>query len=392
MEALTVRASRALLAAVILSLSTGLAHAASHRTANFIVTAQTKPLAMEIAQAAEHYRKQLAIEWLGEELPRWSDPCPIQAKVHPRLGAGGATSFLFETGGNPTQFRRPVGDGLFQAKPAGRPFGWEMSVQGSRERVLDSVLPHEVTHTIFATHFGRPLPRWADEGACTIVEHPVEKQKQHHMLYEFLQTGKGIAFNRMFAMTEYPDEILPLYAHGFSVARFFVNQGGKRRFVQYVGEGLNTNDWTAATRKYYGYKTLSELQLTWLEWVRSGSSDQIARQFYGSESPLLARNERSSAPESVTRLASHDRSAEGQRQQQTQSQDNSKSWYARQRDRAKETTAPPKPSLDSVASRSMSRPEPSQHQREVLIEWGQPSPFLAPRLAEGDQLKNARVR
>ena len=149
MEALTVRASRAqlaagifMLAAAILAVAATPARAASHRTANFIVTAQTKPLAVEIAQAAEHYRKQLAIEWLGEELPRWVDPCPIRAKVHPRLGAGGATSFLFETGANPTQFRRPVGDGLFQAKPAGRPFGWEMSVQGSRERVLDLSLIH----------------------------------------------------------------------------------------------------------------------------------------------------------------------------------------------------------------------------------------------------------
>ena len=37
-------------------------------------------------------------------------------------------------------------------------------------RILDSVLPHEITHTIFATHFGQPLPRWADEGACTTVD------------------------------------------------------------------------------------------------------------------------------------------------------------------------------------------------------------------------------
>ncbi len=97
-----------------------------------------------------------------------------------------------------------------------------MSVQGSHERVLDSVLPHEVTHTIFATHFGRPLPRWADEGACTTVEHPSERNKQTRLLYEFLTTGRGIAFNRMFAMTEYPADILPLYSQGFSLAKFLI--------------------------------------------------------------------------------------------------------------------------------------------------------------------------
>jgi hypothetical protein len=32
---------------------------------------------------------------------------------------------------------------MFRAR---QPFGWTMTIQGSRERVLDSVLPHEVTH------------------------------------------------------------------------------------------------------------------------------------------------------------------------------------------------------------------------------------------------------
>ena len=182
MEALVIRAVCALPLAVIL-LSPTTMMAASHRTENFIVTAKSKPLAIEIAQLAERYRSELAVEWLGHELPRWREPCPISAKVDARLGAGGATSFVFET--HARQFGRPSGDGLFQAQLSGRPYGWEMTLQGSRERILDSVLPHEVTHAIFATHFGRPLPRWADEGACTTVEHPSEKSKQHRMLHEF---------------------------------------------------------------------------------------------------------------------------------------------------------------------------------------------------------------
>src|SRR5262245_33610199 len=100
---------------------------ASARTQNFIVTAATQELATEVATAAEAFRKDLAVEWLGRELPNWPQPCPITVQVHPKMGAGGATSFMF----------------------SGRqPHGWTMSVQGSRERVLDSVLPHEVTHTI----------------------------------------------------------------------------------------------------------------------------------------------------------------------------------------------------------------------------------------------------
>jgi hypothetical protein len=222
---------------------------ASYRTEFFIVSAPTPQLAQEIGQYAEHYRRTLAVEWLGKELPPWSDPCPIQVQVSPNLGAGGATSFMFR---------------------GTQPFGWRMTIQGSRERILDSVLPHEITHTIFATHFGRPLPRWADEGACTTVEHSAERHKQEQLLIQFLTTNRGIAFNQMFAMMEYPTDMLPLYSQGYALAQFFIAQGGKRKFVQYVGEGMRTNNWTATTRKYYGYESLSDLQVTWVEWIRSG--------------------------------------------------------------------------------------------------------------------------
>lgn len=226
------------------------AFAASARTQNFIVTAATQELANEIATAAEKYRKDLALEWLGKELPQWEQPCPITAQVDPRHGAGGATSFIF--GG-------------------GRPHSWTMNIQGSRERVLDSVLPHEVTHTIFASHFCRPLPRWADEGACTTVEHVSERKKQEKLLYEFLATNRGIPFNRMFAMKEYPSDILPLYSQGYALARFLIALGGKPKFINYVGAGMQSNNWTAATKQYYGFHSLSDLQLSWVEWVRKGT-------------------------------------------------------------------------------------------------------------------------
>jgi hypothetical protein len=217
-----------------------------------VVQAATPELANEIALAAEQYRRDLAIEWLGRELPPWHELCPITADVNPHKGAGGVTTFSF------TQ---------------GQPHGWTMSVQGSRERVLDSVLPHEITHTIFATHFGCPLPRWADEGACTTVEHVSEKTKQEKFLYEFLTTNRGIPFNRMFEMKQYPKDVLPLYSQGYSLVRFFIALGGKQKFIDYVGTGMQTNRWTETTQQFYGFESLSDLQLTWLEWVRAGGRE-----------------------------------------------------------------------------------------------------------------------
>ena len=240
------RIARAALVAVVALTSMG----ASYRTQNFVVTAPNAQIAKQVGDSAERFRRDLAVEWLGEPMPAWSQPCPIQVQVGERMGAGGATSFIFDHG---------------------EVFGWQMSIQGSLERVLDSVLPHEVTHTVFATHFRRPLPRWADEGACTTVEHPSERNKQQQMLIQFLKTGRGIPFSAMFAMKEYPSDVLPLYAQGHSLAGFLIHQGGKRKFLQFVRDGLEDENWTQVLSAHYGYSDLRVLQDSWLDWVAKGS-------------------------------------------------------------------------------------------------------------------------
>ena len=249
MEALSHGAVRSI-ASILLScfLQLSLFGAAGYRTANFTVDAPTLQLAQEIGESAEQWRRQLALEWLGRELPNWTQPCPIKAQVAPGLGAGGATSFVFE---------------------AGEVFGWRMNIQGSRERILDSVLPHEITHTIFASHFRQPLPRWADEGACTTVEHRSEIAKQESMLIDFLQHNRGIPFDRMFAMTEYPADVLPLYAQGHSLAQFLIYQGGKAEFMAFLEDGLRDDNWPRALQRY-NYNDLLVLQNSWLNWVKQG--------------------------------------------------------------------------------------------------------------------------
>jgi hypothetical protein len=221
--------------------------AADFRTANFIIEAPTPDVARKIGEAAEHYRQVLATEWLGKPLPRWSRPCPSKAEVGPQLGAGGATSFVFDRG---------------------EVYNWTMTVQGSEERIIDSVLPHEITHTVFASHFRRPLPRWADEGACTTVEHPLERGRQHRLLLEFLSTGRGIAFPEMFAMREYPKDVLPLYAQGYSLARYLIDRGGRRKYVAFLADGLANDDWSRALAKHYGVENVVQMQHVWLEWVK----------------------------------------------------------------------------------------------------------------------------
>jgi len=265
--------------AAVLMVSMG----AQRRTANFIVETSNPQFADQVAQAAERFRHDLAMEWLGEAMPNWSQPCQMNVQAGPHFGAGGATTFIFDHG---------------------EVFGWRMSIQGSSERVLDSVLPHEITHMVYASHFRQPLPRWADEGGATSVEHASEKNKHRSMLNEFLRTGRGIAFSQMFVMTEYPQDIMPLYAEGYSLAEFLIQTGGRRKYVEFLGDGLESEDWPGAVQRHYGMRDLGVLQNTWLAWVRQGSP------FLQPRNPapvLLASNERRPRPEPNLIYRIHDR-------------------------------------------------------------------------------------
>lgn len=247
---------------------------ASYRTKNFVVTAPDARLAAEIGQTAEKFRHDLAISWLGKTMPNWSSPCIMNVRVGQNLGAGGATTFMFDRG---------------------EVYGWRMDIQGSHRRLLDSVLPHEITHMIMASRFRCPLPRWADEGAATSVEHISERTKYYTMLQQFLRSGRGISFSRMFAMTEYPADVLPLYAQGFTLADYLIRQGGRQKFIAFVDDGLRTKNWPQAITRHYRSENLAVLQNNWLAWVEKGcpALEPTRTAPSGSPDQLLAANSRS---------------------------------------------------------------------------------------------------
>ena len=126
---------RRLFAALVLAfLAPGSAFAASYTTQNFAVTAPDDKLARMFGEQAEEYRKQKALEWLGQEMPAWPKRCPLSIRIT-EAGAGGATSFTFSSNGT---------RGVVASQ--------EMEIHGPVRQLLNSVLPHEVTHTA-SDHF-----------------------------------------------------------------------------------------------------------------------------------------------------------------------------------------------------------------------------------------------
>lgn len=247
----------AALAAILFWSSPSLA--ASHRTENFLVHADDVSTAHAVATASETWRDRLAREWLGHELAPWPTPCVVTAVVDDSAG-GGATSFLFSSSGPPAMQGQ-----------------W----QGRRDRLLADVTPHEVLHTVLATHFRRPLPRWIDEGACSTVESDLSRDRLAKACVRHLLSGRGIAFRQLFAFTDYPADIEAFYAQSHLVTTFLIRchepnaapaeeetAAGRRKLLVFAEMGAGGGDWAAAAQACYGFRSLSELQQAWVNWVR----------------------------------------------------------------------------------------------------------------------------
>jgi hypothetical protein len=228
---------------------------ASYPTDNFVVEAPTPEIAKQVGLAAEHFRRELAIEWLGHELPRWHKPCPVRVRVG-QIGAGGETRFSF----------------FPNLKGPAEVAHWDMRIQGSLERILDSVLPHEISHTIFACHFRRPLPRWADEGAATLAEHESERREQVLRLNQVVNTPRRIPLKSLLNIKEYPPDmrdVMTLYAEGYTLAELLVQEGGRSRYLQFLADAHRVG-WDKAIQSHYRYRGVDDLEKRWHGWVMAG--------------------------------------------------------------------------------------------------------------------------
>jgi hypothetical protein len=221
---------------------------ASYHTTNFTVEAPTAEIAQSVGQYAEHYRREKAKLWLGQEMPAWSQRCPLIVTITNR-GSGGATSFNYRSDGSYDQ---------------------HMEIQGTLDRLLASVLPHEITHTVFAYYFRQPCPRWSDEGGAVLSEDDIERERHEVLVRQILNGGRGIPLRRLFQMTEYPSDVMSLYAQGYSVVNFLVGQSNRQTFLRFVAEGMqnNQNNWDRAVQTYYHLNSVKELEEAWLAELR----------------------------------------------------------------------------------------------------------------------------
>jgi hypothetical protein len=166
-----------------------------------------------------------------------------------------------------------------------------MEITGETKQLLNSVLPHEITHTVLAYHFGRAVPRWADEGGSVLSENAEERFTHDIRCREILNAGRGIRLRALFRMADYPRDMIVLYAQGYSITSYLVERGGDGRegrgkLLQFLSLGMQGNDpkahgtaesWNDAARKVYSFESVDALEEAWLQALRTPPPRTSAR-------------------------------------------------------------------------------------------------------------------
>jgi hypothetical protein len=188
-------------------------------------------------------------------------------------GASGATRFNFASAESrryaPEAFYTGLTvPGVRPLRPIKFPDGVEildMQLEGSLDRILTSTLPHEVTHAVLAHGVGRPLPRWADEGAATLAEDPADQQTYERVCRRFLNLRRTLPLRKLFDVRDFNEvsDFMMYHAQGHSVTQFLVGRNDRPTFLAFIKQGMK-DGWDAALMSHYGVESVEALEAEWL--------------------------------------------------------------------------------------------------------------------------------
>jgi hypothetical protein len=233
------------------------AMAAIAETENFVVSATSVEVADAVAEAAEETRASLAREWLGRDLECWSEKCVVSVDCE-RTRLGGDTTYS-----------------LIRGDVA----RWRIELRGPLDRILETLVPHEILHTVLASHFRDAVPRWADEGAAMSVEAPHEQDRLWKLLGGALLQQPRRSLAELFALDVYPEksaELREFYVQGAAVTQFLLT-AGKTRFVEFIG-AAKRDGWERAVQDCYGFQDIAALEAAWATWLKDDRAAIVLRE------------------------------------------------------------------------------------------------------------------
>ena len=216
---------------------------------NFIVLAPDPSAAEEVLARAEQYRKEIAVEWLGQELP----PSVGRTTINVEFVDGEDRALTWPAEGPSRKYHK-------------------MWLTSSRDRAAGSTLRHEIAHVVLHTRYPDMLPAWADEGIASLYDDPRRQETRRGILAWYAQTGNWPGLREVLQSKQIPADDQASYSVAASLAEYLLSRAGKHVLLAFAVAGNDRQDWDAALAQHYGISSVADLERQWRTWAAAGKT------------------------------------------------------------------------------------------------------------------------
>ncbi len=216
--------------------------------ANFTVFTPAEPnreaanaFATAVLQRAEQLRKQIAIEWLGDELPPSIGPVLVNV-----------------------DYSNKTDTGLTWAKDHPDRKLHALFISTTPGQLPDALLAHEMVHCILATRYPHPnrLPAWLEEGIASQYDDANRQQIRQRIVSWYATTGNWPRLAPVLSSKRVHSDDQEAYALAATVAEFLLERGSRQKLLEF-GEMVGKQGLDRALTQCYGIAGASELELLW---------------------------------------------------------------------------------------------------------------------------------
>lgn len=212
------------------------------RNENFMVMAPSQELAEEVLKAAEQFRDDVAVRWLGAPLP----PSVGPAIIHVELTETRDDAFTWAKTGPDRKYH-------------------SVYLTTSRDRSVGSTLKHEITHVVLATRYPDRLPVWLEEGCAGFADDSFRLKTRRGILDWFARTGNWPNLSKVLNSKRMSAADRSSYAIACSVSQFLIERGGRHELLAF-GEAIQRQGLQAALNNSYELISVDELSKEWQAW------------------------------------------------------------------------------------------------------------------------------
>jgi hypothetical protein len=216
---------------------------------DFIVLAEDQALAEAVLEQSGEYRREIALDLLGEELP----PGVGRTVIYVRISDADDTGRTWAIDSPQRRLH-------------------SLWVNSTRTGVLGPLLKHEIAHVVMATRHPGALPSWAEEGVASRYDDPRRVEIRRRVLRWFAETGNWPRLELVLTAESLTSHDQASYAVAASLTEYLLARADHETFFAFAVDGRR-KDWDAAARARYGAADAEALERAWRTWA---SSTEIA--------------------------------------------------------------------------------------------------------------------